>query len=258
MDTFFLKTKSLFTSVPTQGIIAANYIYNTYTLDPKNTNQASYMKNAEFNLWRLQYDKFRVNSVKITCTPKANVLDQFNAQHDAALNVTGDGMIHTVIDRDSIVSPSIPVLSRYPSYRNYSVLKKFSRSYSVKYPTGIWIDCEDPTSFTMSQALGLAGGLTLYGENVLEDKFEILNEPWAQITVEYSIVFQGKTSNKLSGVYDENENLIGITINALPPATDVAESGLTNISGVLDGNTKSSEDASGNFVDVPVDDAPNV
>ena len=258
MDTFFLKTKSLFTSVPTQGIIAANYIYNTYTLDPANTNQASYMKNAEFNLWALQYDKFRVNSVKITCTPKANVLDQFNAQHDAALNVTGDGMIHTVIDRDSIVSPSIPVLSRYPSYRNYSVLKKFSRSYSVKYPTGIWIDCQDPGSFTMSQALGLKGGLTLYGENVLEDKFELLNEPWAQITVEYSIVFQGKTSNKLSGVYDASGNLTGITINALAPATNVSESSLTNVSGVLDGNTKSTEDASGNFVDQSVDDDANV
>jgi hypothetical protein len=103
----------------------------------------------------------------------------------------------------------------------------------------------------MAKELGLTGGVTMYADNLLEDNLEIINEPWATVVVEYNIVFQGKTSNSLKGVYDDNGNLVGVTINAIDQsATDLPLSLSTNIAGTLDGNTIS--DNSGN--EVKVDD----
>ena len=237
MDTYFLKTKSLFNIAPTQGVSVSNYIYNVYTLDPLGV-QSQYLNNAEFQLWRLQYDKFRVNSVKVTFTPKSNVLDQVNAQNDALLNVTGDGMIHTCLDRDGSAPSSTAMVSRYPSYKPMSIMKTWSRSYSVKYPTGVWIDCDMPQNFRMGKELGLTGGITMYAENFLEDNAEIFNEPIAEVKVEYNIVFQGKTSNSLSGVYDDLGNLTGVTINASDPTLWFPLSPLTNVRGLLDADTR--------------------
>jgi hypothetical protein len=217
LDTFFLKTKSLFNAAPTQGVSVSNYIYNTYTLDPTNATQAQYLNNAEFQLWRLQYDKFRVNSVTVRVKPKATVMDLSVANNDASLNLVGDGLVHTCIDRDSVAPSSIALISRYPSYKSYSVLKPFTRTYAVKYPTGVWIDCDSPSTFSMAKELGLGGSITLYAESLLEDNSELYNEPWAEVTVEYNIVFQGKTSNSLKGVYDDSNppRLIGVTIQAI-------------------------------------------
>jgi len=223
MDTFFLQAKTLATLTPVQGVQVHNYVYIAYTLDPRSTYNF-YTNNAEFNLYRLQYDKFRINSITAIVTPKANVLDQVNAQDDAGVKLTGDGCVHTCIDRDGVAPSSIAQISRYPSYKKYRVDKKFSRTYAIKYPTGIWLDCQDPGSFSMRQELGLSGGITLYAEDILEDVGEVFNEPWAQVELRYNIVFQGKTSASLSGVFDASENLIGVTINkndvtALKPQT---------------------------------------
>ena len=125
MDTFFFKSKVTAAITPTQGVTVANYIYNTFTLDPAG-NGSAYTNNAEFQLYRSMYDKFRVNSVKVTFTPKANVLDQVNNNNDATLNTTGDGMVHHVVDRDSVAPSNIARLTRYPSYRKTSVLKSFT------------------------------------------------------------------------------------------------------------------------------------
>ena len=237
MDTFFLKTKTMSNVTPVQGTLAANYVYFGVNMDPTTTN-AFYLQNAEFNLWKLQYDKFRVNTVTVRVKPKANVLDQAAAQNDTTYNLTGDGLAHTCIDRDSLGPNSIALISRYPSYKSYSVLKPFTRSYSVRYPTGVWIDCDSPATFTMAKELGLAGGVTIYAENLLEDNFEGFNEPWAEVTVEYNIVFQGKTSNSLKGVYDGEGKLVGVTIQAVPEADKLALTPLTNIRGTLDFDTR--------------------
>lgn len=254
MDTYFLKTKVVGTITPQQGVSVANYFYNSFTLDPTGTS-AAYISNAEFQLWRLQYDKFRVNSVKITLTTKANVLDQANNNNDGNLNTTGDGMVHTCVDRDGIAPSSKALISRYPSYRKFSVLKPFSRSYSVKYPTGVWIDCDNPSAFTMSKELGLTGGITLYAENILEDNYEVFNEPWATVVVEHNIVFQGKTSNSLSGVYDEDQNLVGVTIGQIRLADlPLQATPFVNISGTLDNDTRTYLDGSGNHLELEIND----
>jgi len=241
MDTFFLKTKNLYNITPVQGVSVSNYIYSVATMDPTGT-AAAFTTNAEFNLYKLQYDKFRVNSITVRVKPKANMLDQALAQNDTGLTLTGDGLVHTCIDRDGAAPSSIAIISRYPSYKSYSVLKPFSRTYSVRYPTGIWLDCQAVGSFSMAKELGLTGSITMYLENLLEDSGEIFNEPWAEVTVETNIVFQGKTSNSLTGVYDDLGNLVGVTINALQAADIKAVTPLVNIRGTLDLDTRTRND----------------
>ena len=243
MDTFFFKSKVTASVLPNQGVAVANYIYNVFTLDPNNASgSAAYITNAEFNLYRGMYDKFRVNSVKVTFTPKANVLDQSTAQNDGALNLTGDGMIHHCIDRDGFAPSNVARVSRYPSYRKTSVLKKFSRTYSVKYPMGIWLDCDSPGTFTMSKELGLTGGVTIYAENILEDNYEVFNEPWASVLVEHSIVFQGKTSGTLAGVYDGEGALTGVTVGFTSNDPNLPLSPLKNIRGTLDADKRTTDE----------------
>jgi len=233
MDTFFFKSKVTAVITPSQGNVVANYIYNSFSLNPAGSG-AAYVNNSEFQLYRSMYDKFRVNSVRVTFTPKANVLDQTNNNNDTSLNTTGDGMVHHVIDRDSVAPSNIARLTRYPSYRKNSVLKKFSRSYSVKYPMGVWIDCDNPSEFSLTKELGLEGGITLYAENILEDSGEVYNEPWASVLVEHNIVFQGKTQGLLKGVYDQNDNLIGVTSEFTTNDVNKTQSTLLNIRGTLD------------------------
>lgn len=256
MDTFFFKSKVEATITPRQALApgVSNYIYNAFTLDPTGPN-AAYMSNAEFNLYRGMFDKFRVNSVRVTFIPKANVLDQGVAQNDGLLNVTGDGKIHHCIDRDSVGPSNIARMARYPSYRNTSVLKKFTRSYSVKYPMGVWLDCDAPANFTMAQELGLQGGITIYAENILEDLSEVYNEPWAGVLVEHNIVFQGKTSGQLTGVYDQNDppNLIGVTLGYTSNDPNLAMTALTSIRGTL--NDKRLTDTSGGLTEVDITDS---
>jgi len=253
MDTFFFKSKVEATITPRQALApgVSNYIYNAFTLDPTGPN-AAYMSNAEFNLYRGMFDKFRVNSVKVTFIPKGNVLDQAQAQNDA-LNNSGDGKIHHCIDRDSVGPSNIARIARYPSYRATSVLKKFSRSYSVKYPMGVWLDCDAPANFSMAKELGLQGGITIYAENLLEDNSEVFNEPWAGVIVEHNIVFQGKTSGQLTGVYDNNDppNLIGVTLGYTSNDPNVAQSVLTNVRGTLANDTRTQNDTT----EVPITDS---
>ena len=214
----------------------ANYIYATFTLDPTGipgTTSAQFLDNAEFNLYRLQYDKYRVNSVKVTFIPKANVFDAQNAQADATLNLTGDGAVHSCIDRDGLAPSNTAVISRYPSYRKHDIKKTWSRVYSVKYPTGVWVDCQNQGAFTMVKELGLSGGVTLYAENIVEDNYELWNEPWASVLIEHNIVFQGKTSSSLSGTYDGDGNLVSLTLAPHLATENVALSVLTNVRGTL-------------------------
>lgn len=242
MDTFFLKAKMTGAIIPAQGGTVSNYVwYSPVLLD--STNTWSVTQNAEFKLYASMYDKVRVNSIKLTYTPKANVFDAGAAQNDATYTLTGDGCIHTAIDRDGTIPANIPRVSRYPSYRKYSALKTFSRSYSVKYPTGVWLDCQNIfEDDTLLKRLGLTGSIGLYAENLVEDRLEVFNEPLANITLEYNCVFQGKTSGSLS--IDDN-GVISIT-----PDPDVLVTPTSTFQLVQGGFVGKRYDASGSLVDV--------
>jgi len=249
MDTFFLKARTQVTAIPTQGVVVANYLSLFFDLMNATAVQGV-TQNAEFNLYRQLYDKVRINSIKITVQPKANMFTQDAAQNDAQLTLSGDGLVHTAVDRDGAAPGSIARLQRYGSYKKYSVMKPFTRSYSVKYPTGVWLDTDNIYSdSTLLQRLGVFGGITLYAENLVEDKLEIWNEPWANIHIEYNCVFQGKTSASLSVGEDGT-----VTVSPQETVPLVAYSPLVNIRGSI-ADTRVSQDASGNFVDTRITDS---
>lgn len=258
MDTFFLKAKQISTIVPGQGLNVSNYIYWSCTLDPNPSNAFNtYLNNAEFNLYKQIYDKFRINSVHVKVMPKANVLGQEQAQLDSNYNTTGDGCIHTCLDRDGSAISNIAVISRYPSYKKYSVLKSWSRSYSVKYPVGVWLDCQAPANFSMAKELGLTGGITMYAENLLEDNTELFNEPYAQIEVSYNIVFQGKNSATIDPVKDASGNVIGVSL--VNPEGVIANRAFTvprSVRGTLENDTRLVGQQSSNN-EISIDDTPD-
>lgn len=245
MDTFFLKATSLFNVVPQQGVYAANYVYGMGQLLGGNL-----LTNAEFKFYSLQYDKFRVNSVTVAWTPKANVLDQASAQDDSKFNLTGDGMIHTCIDRDGQPPAGIAAFSRYPSYRKYSIMKKWSRTYATKYPLGMWLDCQDPAgNDQIIASLGLGGSVSWYAENFLEDNYEIWNEPIAEMSISWNIVFQGKTSASLDFATDESGNVTGVTLKPYTTPSNPPLTPLTNVRGTI-ADTRTTDEVT----EVPITD----
>lgn len=253
MDTWFFKARCEGTIVPQQGASVANYVYWATDLDPVNTNNygLSHVNNAEFQLYKRLYDKYRINSVRVTVTPKANVMDAAQAQNDGEYNLSGSGVVHSVVDRDGKAVSNISAMARYPSYRKTSVLKKLVRSYAIKYPQGLWVDCQDPATFTMSKEYGLTGGITLYAENFIEDNYEIFNEPWAEVVVEYNIVFQGKTSAGLTFTKDESGKVLSVTVTdhdygLCLPITDAKPRGTVSDLRIVD-----------EITDAPITDAPN-
>jgi len=249
MDTFFLKARTQVLAVPTQGVSTSNYLALFFDLMNPTASQGV-TQNAEFNLYRQLYDKVRINSIKITVVPKANMLSQADAQNDTLFTLSGDGQLHTAVDRDGPAPYSIARISRYPSYRKYSIMKPFSRSYSIKYPMGVWLDTGNIYSdTTLLTRLGALGGITLYAENLLEDRAELFNEPWAQITCEYNCVFQGKTSASLAFADDGT-----ITVSPQNDAPLVPSSSLLNVRGSIR-DTRVRQDASGNFIDDVITDS---
>lgn len=247
-DTFYLNCKVTGTVTPSQGVSVSNYVYGTYYL-LNQTSSISPVLNPEFILYQNLYDRVRINSVKITVTPKANFLALNAAQQDADFTLTGDNMIHTVIDNDGQAPAVKARLTRYSSYKKYSLLKKWSRRYSVKYPSSVWLDCQKIfEDMSLLKRLGLTGGITVYAENVLEDKFEMINEPLYDVLVEYGCVFQGRGEGSLS--YNGTTKAITVTPSdesAYPPETAVVP-----LSGTINDQRY---DASGNLV--PVSDTDN-
>lgn len=254
-DNQFIRVRTEGTLTPQQGALVSNYIYAGYTMGP--ASASSLYDNAEFNLWTRIYDRFRVNRVHVTVTPKANVLGADAAQNDAALTLSGSGVVHTVIDRDSIAPSSIAQLSRYPSYKKYSTLKKFKRSYGITYPKGVWLDCQNavPSVLQHGDALGALGGITMYAENFIEDAGEIFNEPWAEVIVEWDIVFQGKTIGaSLAGVYD-GDTLVGVKMTDNTQYVPYALTPLTGVRGTLNDRRVTVTD--GSAPEAVITDAPD-
>ena len=221
-DTFPLICRSKATAVPQQGALVANYVYLYGNLINVNAAQGV-LSNAEYRLFSNLYDQVRINKVVMKVRPKATMLDQNNAQNDS-LNTVGDGIVHTVIDRNSAASMNTEVFARYSSYKKFSVLKPFTRSYSVKYPDGIWLDCRDELSdMTLLQRLGALGGIFVYLENLLEDYAEFYNEPWAAVEWEYHCVFRGKNIASLTYGADGTVTLKPPELLAAPVATTLIQ-----------------------------------
>lgn len=229
MDTFFLACKTTIGLKPLQGVSVSNYLYQNFILlDP--TAPWGVTQIPEFNLFKNIYDKVRVNSITVKWTVKANMLTQAEAQNDALLNVGGDGMLHTAIDRDGVIPSSIAQLRKYGSYRGYSVLKSGQRSYKVTYPAGVWLDCQNIYSdTTLLTRLGLTGTIGMYAENLLEDNLEIFNEPFCNAEITYNCVFQGKNSASVS--YDLSGNVTVVPHVNIPnkPVSDYVMYGIDTV-----------------------------
>lgn len=249
MDTFFLKAKFTGVISPVQGTLVSNYLYFCPSLFAP-TDATFIANNSEFKMYQSLYDKVRINSMKLTVRPKANVLDQVVAQQDTTYTLTGDGVIHTCVDRDDKPGPNVARISRYPSYRKYSLLKTFSRSVSIRYPTGVWLDCQNlQSSAGRLQDLGMGSSICLYAENLVEDAYELANEPWADYELEFNCVFQGKTSASVS--FDPSTGAITIKPDTAPNLS------ATQTHTVLRGGFNDLRyDLSGNLVPVTDSDTP--
>lgn len=235
LDTFSLKAVGSYLVHPTQGVAVSNYVYGGTNLLGTNL-----LNNADFNYYRLQYDKFRINSVKMRWIPKANVMSIADAQADSIYRLTGDGMIHTCIDRDNQAPSSQTAIQRYPSYKAFSILKKWVRNYAITYAKNVWLDCQNPTNPEnngIRNVLGLLGGIYYYAEDIIEDIGEIANEPLAQMIMEFNVVFQGKTSGTLSFEYDASGNVSASRITRIDEEQNKAFSAISNLKGFLQ-NTK--------------------
>lgn len=246
LDTYFLKVKMEGQIIPVQGVSVANYI-NQWLPLCSGTSAFDWTKSADYITMKYQYDQVRINGMRIVITPKANVLDQVNAQNDANLTLIGDGMIHTAIDRDSQTPANISAMTRYSSYKRYSLNKKFSRTYQIKWAKGVWLDCgSEYANTTLLTQIGAFGGIGLYAENLIEDKLEWFNEPYADITIYYNVVLRGKITPNTG--YDASGNVVLYKPETLaynPQSAMVLTAG-----GLAGANRRLVVDASGNFVDL--------
>lgn len=237
MDTFFLRIRNTSTLTPTQGVSTPNYIYQFYTPSTA-TGISDFAKNADFQLYQKLYDRFRINRMNVKMIPKANVLDFVQGQNNG-INQIGDMVIHTAQDRDGIAPSSIGSLTRYASYKQYSALKVFNRSYKVTYPKGMWLDCQNiSASGDRLQDQGLYGGITIYGESFPEALGDVFNDPVYSVEVTYDIVFCGRTSAKLGAVRDLLGNVIGVEVVGPELLVNLPQSPITNIRGHLVTSTR--------------------
>lgn len=251
MDTFFYRGRVTGSIVPSQGVSVANYTSNFFQLmNP--TSQWAITQFSEFKLFANIYDQVRINRMSIRIVPKATVLDQVNAQNEDALNVSGDGKVHTCVLRDaSNYSANVARMIRQPSYKGYSVLKPFVRTYGVKYPTGVWLDCQNIyQDETLLDRLGLLGGVGVYAENMLEESGELFNEPWASLEIIVDCVFRGKTGSSLSLGEDGSITIAKPTTFANP-----SESQIVGLSGTFTDTQVSGFDEDGRIIVTEKDDS---
>jgi len=255
-DTFSLKCRTEATILPQQGVSVSNYVYTTIPLFAQ-ASDVGFYKNAQFQLYKKLYDQYRVNSVTMKIVPKANMLSQDMAQRDADFTTSGTGLVHSVIDRDGPASMNVQTLVRYPSYRKHSVMKPFSRTYGIKWPTEVWLTTNEayPDQLAIVKQIGGLGGIYVYGEDLIEDRTEVFNEPWASLEVTYNIVFRGQISTNFG--YDpmtDTITLAPLTINPLPVPTQ-----LVHVKGSInDTSAYQTTDADPSIAQDGVDQSENV
>lgn len=252
MDTFFLRSRVTGSLIPTQGVAVANYVSLFFKLLDAGS-AVGVTQSTEFLLFKNIYDQVRINRMTVKVIPKANTLDQVQAQDEGAVNVSGDGKVHTCVLRDdSNYAANVARFVRQPSYKAYSVLKPFIRSYSVKWPTGVWLDTQTIYSdTTLLQRLGTFGGVGIYAENLIEENGEIFNEPWAALEITYDCVFRGKTGSSLS--YDAETGEVCV---AAPTAfVNPTPSGIVALSGTVTDSVVTGFDGDGKIVEAEKTDS---
>lgn len=211
MDTYFLRAKFNLISTAVQGATVNNYVYAFFPL-MNATNTIDATQNTEFKLFQTLYDQVRINSVTIKVVPKANVLSQLEAQKDSEVVAVGDGLIHTAIDRDGSTPWNVGALQKYSSYKAYNLKRPFTKTYGIKWPPGVWLDCQNIYEDTaLLKRIGALGGVTMYAENLIEDLLELINEPWANLYITYNCVFRGKTSAAIT--MDGSGNVVLSTLD---------------------------------------------
>lgn len=153
----------------------------------------------EYQLYCNQFDRVRINSVKITWQPRVTQAIFQDLVQSQGWPQNGDLKWHTAIDRDSKVTTGIPRMQRMSSYRNYSIFKKFSRTYSIKYPRSYWLNTAAASlDDNTLQALGGLGYVGIYAENL--PFFQTDDNPiwFGSFKVEFNCVFQGKNIQSIS------------------------------------------------------------
>lgn len=206
------------TVAPTQGVTVANYVYNFFPLWDQNAGIPTMLtQNAEFLLNCKLYDRWRPRGITVNFKPHANTLDQAMNQNDG-YNYSGDGLMHTVIDRNSVPnSGDMATFMRYGSHRAKSLTKSQSRSYWIKLPVNVWFSTSAlPTPQYVSQygGYGIQGGIGFYAENLIEDVAELYNEPIGVYSISYHIEFSGKILPKVLSTVDLSGNQILVLSNS--------------------------------------------
>lgn len=190
-----IKTNSVVN--PSQGTAISNYVYWMNSASPYLSGgqsvSNSLIQTPEFALYRQMYDQFRVHSVNIKVIPRANFTEQ-NALVALSANTTlGRNVFYSVEDRDGIAPSSIAALKKYSSVKTHRCDKSMSRTYNVKYSGDGWFDCQKPQfQMEIQTNLGLDGGITFYGESLMETLNQQTNPIWADMEVTYQLSFRGK------------------------------------------------------------------
>ena len=201
---------------PVQGLSVSNYVYAWFSPNPSLSLTPSpsipLFNINEFTLNRNMYDQFRVKGVSVRMVPKYKTLEaaQALAAEGTALKM-GSGIVYTVEDRDGSAPNSIVALKRYASVKAHSVFKTINRYYGVKYnKSNTWFDCQDPAGMLdVQRSIGLAGGITVYGESLPEYNGTIINDPWYDLEIKYFCEFKGKAQLQLSFDSETGDVVVG-------------------------------------------------
>jgi len=204
---------------PSQGVSVSNYVYWQISPSPylsaANGVAVSLQSSPEFALYKNMYDQFRVHSVTLSVKPRANMTEAVGLVHgiDTSLITLGKNVFYSVEDRDGAAPASIAALKKYSSVKTHRCDKSMSRTYNIKYegPNG-WFDCQKPANQEQVQTnLGLDGGITVYGESLMEAYNVLLNDTWADLEVYYQVSFRGKALISIKVDEDTGDVTVGQT-----------------------------------------------
>lgn len=229
-----LKVACLWTGTlaPVQGATVTNYISTAFT--PFAT-EAGLWKTQKFLALRSLFDSFRVTYMKVTLTPRGNVLD---SHLDNMPPIAADGgdlnnvnnynvMYTTAIDRDAGGQhpANMAVMTGYSSLERHRLTEVATRNYTFKYSPDQWFNANtttppDPLASPQIQG-GFAATVLVYGENFPEPAGSITNSFYFDVQVEYGVVFRGPTLTVKGITTDGDVILAGPSSTPVPPAPTV-------------------------------------
>jgi len=250
MDTRTEVIKVTSSIVPVEGERVSNYVYGYWSPSPQFNagvvpQSQPLFASKEFTLLRNLYDQFRVNSVTLTIIPRYTMTDSATlvAIGDGSTSqiTMGKGVYYTVEDRDTVAPSNIEALKRYASVKQHKITARMSRKYSVKSGKMLF-DCQDPAGLNdIQRAIGLKGGITVYGESFPELRNTTFNGVWADVEVAYNVTFVGKSMVSLT----LNDDGSVVVSQPDPLATETLQQYLSNEDNIHQGAI----DLSGNRIE---------